>query len=646
MDASQDHHRSDSGRSSGSSRSTATTDSFFLPQHPHVLNRRFKELPIPPTITPSLDTSRPAKQHETNALPHGLNIALPNSSAASAALPPSSTLYRSKSSTSTTPTSPEEAEGSPYEQQLESDELTPLRPKAVRANSKEAAPADGLDDFWKSDYSYARPSPNGAESSLPPLMRANAPIPPSRSQSLDPLAVPLDQASDELHLPARNDFTESDGVDRLSGPGSKLVAANLRKLEGEVLHPVSSPPAPSLSTSNDAAKVATRPSLSPYQQPTASTSSSSSSAVGHRSTANKSTSSLSTSSAHGGDKTALATASKRSSTSSSSSFRMTLSRQAKSLRNSFLWSPTQADQPQPVGSERMSLGQSTRTLGDSIAPGSQGIYSGVLDAASSSTHTGSHSSRPSSRLDRRSTVASRATDGRSSEAPKRGSASSSTSHGSLSHPRWPSSRASPASERGCGQGLYSSSQPVSDAKRPTDYSKIEERPKSRLSSRLLLQGSSLSLKIPHLKNRKPLETSRSKIVADSAQSRPEQNPTFRDQKVASEANKAREAARSSAVPKPIDLPASQLLSSRPISGDPQLSPSFAETFAFLNSHIDTVDQRFTPGTTVVELPMDLAAADVATSSVSKAAHATLSSTAETPRKLLQKARRSFSTMPP
>ncbi len=637
LDASQDHHRSDSGRSTGSSRSTATTDSFFLPQHPHVLNRRFKELPIPPTISPSLDTSRPAKQHETNALTQGLNIAVPSSSPASAALPATSTLYRSKSSASTTPTSPEEAEGSPYEQQLESEELTPLQPKAVRAHSTEAAPADGLDDFWKSDYSYARPSPNGAESSLPPLMRANAPIPPSRSQSLDPLAVPLDQASDELHLPARHDFTDADGVDRLGSPGSKLVAANLRKLEGEALHPVSSPPAQSMSTSNDAAKVAARPRLSPYQQPTASTSSSSSSAVGHRSTANKSTSSLSTSSAHGGDKTALATASKRSSTSSSSSFRMTLSRQAKSLRNSFLWSPPSADQPQPVGSERMALGQSTRTPGDSLVPGSQGIYSGVIDAASSSTHTGSHPSRPSSRLDRRSTVASRATDVRSSEAPKRGSVSSSTSHAfpvapslakQSSIPRLQNAVTAKASSRPAN--------PVSDAKRPTDYSKIEERPKSRLSSRLLLQGSSLSLKIPHLKNRKPLETSKNKTVADSAQSKTQNNPTFRDEKVATDAVKAKAAAHISAVPVPMDLPASQLLSTTPISGDPQLSPSFAETFAFLNSHIYTVDQPFTPGTTVVELPSDAAGAEAATPSVSKAEDAALSLTAKTIEKVAAK----------
>ncbi|SPO23803.1 uncharacterized protein UTRI_03668_B [Ustilago trichophora] len=630
LDPSQDHHRSDSGRSTGSSRSTATTDSFFIPQHPHVLNRRLKDLPAPPSSSALADATTHAKAIDAPPSALGLNVSIHPSNASNSL--PASCLFRSKSSVSTTPTSPEEGAGSPLEPPAP-DEFRPLDDE----NPKHQTSAkQDLDDFWKSDYSYARPSTDLLEPSLPPLMRSNAPIPPSRSQSLDPFAAPLDEHKGTAKgedFPQNTLSSTEEG--QLTSSATPLVAANLRKLNSQHLHNDTKPAStarPSVSGSSpvlspasttqtptkgsDGSRLAV-PRVSPYQQPAASASSSSS-AIDHKPHLNKSSSSLSTSSAHeGGDKGALATASKRSSASSSSSFRMTLSRQAKTLRNSFMWTPPSTAQPASKSQECITASPALLSPESLSAPLSQDSSPGLSVSSPYSVSSELPSSRISPQTDGKRPV-----DNVESRQPTSHSPANASGNASAQKSKPPSLRSSHSSAG--ARSMHSGASGRPDAKldssisnphiqhspkQPTDYSKLEERPKSRLSSRLMMQNTHWSMKISSLKTKKANEATASKSV--TSQTTVEAGPGAAGRRSNSNASSSTTGTVSSAAPLPgkasdgvkssstvrsskrpgsLIIPPASLLTSDKASADAQISPSFAETFAFLNSHIDSPDQ--------------------------------------------------------
>ncbi|CBQ73276.1 conserved hypothetical protein [Sporisorium reilianum SRZ2] len=606
LDPSQDHHRSDSGRSTGSSRSTATTDSFFLPQHPHVLNRRFKDLPAPPSSSALADA---AKQPRTaDAPPLGLNIALGSSAAAAAASLPAAHLYRSQSSVSTTPTSPEEGSGSSLGEAAPAD-FPALDDDALeRKTNLKSDQVDPLDDFWQSDYSYARPSLDQARTSLPPLMRSNAPIPPSRSQSLDPFAAPLDMpsAADGAHMSSDDDHTLQKQTPTI-GPVTPLVAANLQKLNSQN---TSSPPAaptltsPVLSSLGGAPTPTKRsddgrlaaPRASSYK-PTLTSTSSDSSVLDHRSQPNKSSSSLSTSSAHENEKATLATASKRSSTSSSSSFRMTLSRQAKTLRNSFMWTPPINAQSQFKGQERVTAASSnpiSQASSPSLAspPTPSPPVETPLPAASASGVARAQHAKPAS----------------SDKTSKPNSLRSSRNSVDLQ------SKQSGTRSRRSDAKMDSAAPVPSTAhsfkpKPPTDYAKLEERPKFRLSSRLTLQNTNWSMKISNLKTKKPADATTSTSTAPTSTSEPNSRAPSRRSKSQASLSSAgtvapagtvragtRDTGKRASVVQVSERPGSITIGSTPLltsgrsSTEAQLSPSFAQTFAFLKSQIDSPSQ--------------------------------------------------------
>ncbi|SPO24400.1 uncharacterized protein UTRI_03668 [Ustilago trichophora] len=630
LDPSQDHHRSDSGRSTGSSRSTATTDSFFLPQHPHVLNRRLKELPAPPSSSALADAITHAKAIDAPPSALGLNVSIHPPNASNSL--PASHLFRSKSSVSTTPTSPEEGAGSPLEPPAP-DEFPLLDDEEPK---RQTSAKEDLDDFWKSDYSYARPSTDLLEPSLPPLMRSNAPIPPSRSQSLDPFAAPLDEqksAAKGQHFSQHVLSSTEEG--QLTSSATPLVAANLRKLNSQHLQsdtepatttrpsvssssPVRSPASTTLTPTkgSDGSRLAV-PRVSPYQQPAASASSSSS-AIDHKPHPNKSSSSLSACSAHeGGDKRALATASKRSSASSSSSFRMTLSRQAKTLRNSFLWTPPSTAQPASKSQECITASPALLSPESLSAPLSQGSSPGLSVSSPNSVSSELPSSRISPQIESKRPV-----DQAQSHQATRQSPANASSNVSAQKIKPPSLRSSHSSADARSMHSGASSRPYArldpsvskpliqhSPKQPTDYSKLEERPKSRLSSRLTMQNTHWSMKISSLKTKKANEATASKSVMPQTtveaglrasgrrlKSNASSSTAGTVSSAASLRGKAPDAVKSPSIvrsskrPDSLVIPPASVLTSDKSSADAQISPSFAETFAFLNSHIDSPDQ--------------------------------------------------------
>lgn len=602
LDPSQDHHRSDSGRSTGSSRSTATTDSFFLPQHPHILNRRFKDLPAPPPSSTLADALKQPRASE--APPLGLNIAV-GSSAASTSLP-ASQLYRSQSSVSTTPTSPEEGGGSPLGGPAPAD-FPPLDDEGLerKANAK-SDQVDTLDDFWQSDYSYARPLLGLARSSLPPLLRFNAPISPSRSQSLDPFATPLDvpTAADGAHKSSDDDHILQNQSPPV-GSVTPLVAANLQKLNSQntsspparptlsspVLSSLSGAPTPTRRSHDDRLAV---PRLSSYKPPLTSTSSDSS-AVDHRSQPNKSSSSLSTSSTHENEKTTLATASKRSSTSSNSSFRMTLARQAKTLRNSFMWTPPANAQSQFKGQDCVAAGSSRPIPQGSspslpLPPTPSSPDETPLPIASGSVAR-AQQAKPAT-----SDKMSKPTSSRSSQNSVDLHSKQSAMKSRRPEAKLDSTSPAPSTAR--------SSKP----KQPTDYAKLDERPRSRLSSRLTLQNTNWSMKISNLKTKKPGDATPSTSTAPTATLEPSSRAPRRRSKIQASLSSAgtiapggplantRDTGKRSSLIQVSERPGSPAIASTPFltsersSTEAQLSPSFAQTFAFLKSQIDSPSQ--------------------------------------------------------
>lgn len=639
LDPSQDHHRSDSGRSTGSSRSTATTDSFFVPQHPHALHRRLKDLPAPPSSSSMADATRQVKASDAPASALGLNVTIgPTNGSASL---PSNSLFRSKSSVSTTPTSPEEGDGSPLAPP-ESADFDLLDHDKPQAKSKAVAhPPDGLDDFWKSDYSYARPSTDLPELSLPPLMRSNAPIPPSRSQSLDPFSAPLSPHNDDENNFAGSSLSRHNLTlqEEAPLPGAStptpLVAANLRKLDSQHLNthtslltasqgsttnsnPALSPvsPAQTLTRRSDAHSRLAVPDAFPYPHSTASVSSSTS-AVDQRLQPNKSTSSLSTSSTHDPDKRPLAAASKRSSASSGSSFRMTLSRQAKTFRNSFMWNPPNAVQQHASNEEGTATHSSIRSPGSSSAPISQGS-SPILGVSSPSSATQDltslqHSPRMELQNDAPASIEPcRVPTNRqfAAKIPPPNAVSSVSSQKVTVTPQRSSQSAAEAvsasARHGCS-AVTRSSAPSSPKQPPTDYSKLDERPRSRLYSRLGLHNSHWSMKISGLKPKKANDIAPPKAATSTITNEPHSRAAARRSKSTAAMSASSTAAatavstggtsgglgssssvRVSKAPGSLVIPSSAVLTSGQKSADSQLSPSFAETFAFLNSHIDSV----------------------------------------------------------
>ncbi|UTT92144.1 hypothetical protein NDA17_005662 [Ustilago hordei] len=630
LDPNQDHHRSDSGRSTGSSRSTATTDSFFVPQHPHELHRRLKDLPAPPSSSSLADLSKQVEPSDAPTSALGLNVTI-EPTAGSAALPPHN-FFRSKSSVSTTPTSPEEADRSPLAPpELADFDLVDNDEPRAKAKSV-AGPRDGLDDFWKSDYSYARPSADLYELSLPPLMRSNAPIPPSRSQSLDPFSAPISPSDVGNRIAdsslSRHNLTLEEQVP-LPGSSTPLVAANLRKLDSQHLvidaspltasqesnvssNPAVSPvsPAQTLTTRGHGVNRLAVPSAFPYPQPTASASSSTS-AIDQKSQPNKSTSSLSTSSTHEADKAALTTASKRSSASSSSYFRMTLSRQAKTLRNSFMWTPSSAAQPLAMSQDRITSHLSLTSPGGSSTPLSHSS-SPRLGVTSPSLATQDLPPAPKPPQIEKQSIASASTEASRGHATKRSTASTSLSENVGTATSQKVKAGSPCATHSSANANVSSmsrfSASSSSKQPPTDYGKTEDRPRSRLSSRFGLHNSHWSMKISSLKPKKANDAMLDKAATPSLTTAPLPRASTRRSKsnaaistastVASTAiNTAGTRGETSYTPtvrtvkRPgsLVIPPSSVLTSGQKSADSQLSPSFAETFAFLNGQIDSAE---------------------------------------------------------
>ncbi|SNX83820.1 uncharacterized protein MEPE_02528 [Melanopsichium pennsylvanicum] len=603
LDPSQDHHRSDSGRSTGSSRSTATTDSFFLPQHPP--NRRLKDLPTTPSLSTLSDVARQPKLSEGTASALGLNV-----SVGMPAPLPQTSLSRSKSSVSTTPTSPGEGDGSPLGHAGPGD-YPPLDDDDPRRSHKLAFERnDGLDDFWKSDYSYGRPSADLLEPSLPPLMRSNAPIPPSRSQSLDPFAAPLD-AQDGITeaVPQESIISHEDA--RRTSSATPLVAANLHKLNSQHLAVETSPAATSKASATSLSPVLSPastlqtttspsgpsrlavPQVSPYKQPAASAHSSSS-ALDQKSQPNKSTSSLSTNSAHEADKISLATASKRSSGSSSSSFRMTLSRQAKSLRNSLMWNPPTTAQQGSTSQERITASPALLSPESFSTPLSQGSSPGLALSSPGFTYDELPPKRSSPHSRGMGAMATDQAKSRTELACQQQINLSAAASPYTKPPSLHSSRSS-ADARSVHSGSTASRPSVTQSpKQPTDYSKLEERPKSRLSSRLTMHNTSWSAKLSNFKAKKTGNiTPRSD--AHTLEARPRASGRRSKSNVSSSATSialpSNFASKTSSARRTVKKPTSLLIPSSPLetSTDAQISPSFAETFAFLNSHIDSLD---------------------------------------------------------
>lgn len=623
LDPSQDHHRSDSGRSTGSSRSTATTDSFFLPQHPHPFNRRLKDLPSLPPSSSFVDSPTPHRPHDApasaSASASALDLNLTIASSVAPALVPPARLFRSQSSISTTPTSPEDGSGSPLGGSVTADHA-PLDD----ANAKlQAQHADSLDDFWQADYSYARPSTEMRKTTLPPLLRSNAPIPPSRSQSLDPLAEPLDANS----VDSPSQHNQSSPV----GSAVPLLAANLQKLNSQndlrrnsvsVTGKLASPNPSSLSgvltptRCSDDARLAV-PCISPYQQPAIASASSSSSAVDHRPQPNKSSSSLSASSAHDHDRITLSTASKRSSASSSSSFRMTLSRQAKTLRNSFMWTPPTTDntiaakkEPSITSSLFLSPDSLSTPISQASSPTpavrSPQLQSSVLTSTQLSSHNQGilapqqhHCAFPpisSAKTSVPTTVAASTPSSFSSTdvLPKRTASKNANTDASLTF---------------SASANTDLPNPNPKPKKPaTDYGKTADRSRSRLSSRITLQNANWSMKISNMKTKNPTDASAftsttSHVGADASSRttnrRSKSQASLSSALTAASANTIHAEVRDTAERVPrlesSKAPASLLIDTTPVSTsessgvDPRLSPSFAATFAFLNSEIDSTD---------------------------------------------------------
>lgn len=650
LDPSQDHYRSDSGRSTGSSRSTATTDSFFLPQHPHAPNRRLKNLPAPPSNSTLTDGARPAQHVDSPSLAQGLNIVI--EPCAGSIPPPPSHLVRSKSSVSTTPTSPEEGDASPLEPPVPCKHHTSNGDEPNRVGALRLDSGKDLDDFWKSNYSYARPSADLKEHLLPPLMRSNAPIPPSRSQSLDPLAAPLDLQEDEptAYSFPRDYLLEVERGSQTTGSATPLVAANLDKLnlqhlgDNAVIATKSAAASSSpLASLDRAAQTPTKrsvghnrlavPCTSPYEQPTASASSSSS-AVDRRSHLNKSSSSLSTSSAHEGDKAALTTASKRSSISSSSSFRRTLSRQAKTLRNSFMKSPPLTGKFLSTSQEHVSTTPAASSPQTSPVPISHDPSPSLAGNVQQAKSIELSPPRRPLDIEGGCPVASGRTETRQKRSNKQGATSASLPESLVksgsSRSKMTSMRSEQKSDETASKRSGSinksdprfaipaskSNIPQSPPQPPTDYSKLEERPRSRLSSRLRLQNTNWSMKISKLKEKKPDEATASKPLAEcptleaasrAAVRRSKSTAGITAASSASGSKGAPDSANSSsmvhALTKPGVLvsPPSSLLTSDRTSADAQISPSFAETFAFLDSHIDR--PRLSPPPTTASIPL-------------------------------------------
>ncbi|KAJ9479352.1 DH domain-containing protein [Pseudozyma hubeiensis] len=603
LDPSQDHHRSDSGRSTGSSRSTATTDSFFLPQHPHAFSRRLKDLPPPPASSALADAP-------VSAL--GLNVSI--SPSAAPALVPTARLFRSQSSVSTTPTSPEEGSGSPLGGSPTAD-LAPL-------NHEKNIHTDGLDDFWQNDYSYAPLPTDQNPNSLPPLMRHDAPIPPSRSQSLDPLAEPLDThySVQDAHKASEDDLTLHQRSPTVGlGSATPLLAANLQKLNSQndlshsgtsaaskLASPVLSSPsgAPTPTRRSEDGHLAT-PSLFPLP---AGSANSSGSAIDRPSLPNKSSSSLSASSGPEHDRRPLASASKRSSTSSSSSFRMTLSRQAKSFRNSFIWTPPANADTLTSSQDRAKVSSGFLSPDNSSAPISQASSPSLAVSSPASASSELPSKQPSP-YSESPVVAEQQT-------PKPFPAIS------LSKSRVDTSRSSPSSadprslrhgSRTAGSGGSASTSaplpnitPSPKRKVATDYGKLEERPRSRLSSRLTLQNANWSLKISNLTTKRPSDAVdlAASHVAAAAGSRSANKHSKSLTSVSTaptaacvdtsgadvrDSEKRTSLGGSSKALPPLSTDPAPLMVRGDSSVDARLSPSFAETFAFLNNQIDSLD---------------------------------------------------------
>ncbi|KAN0064802.1 hypothetical protein ACQY0O_001859 [Thecaphora frezii] len=177
-DGLMDHHRSDSGRSTGSSRSNTTSESLFLTNF-HKTHRG------------GHDKNQSSAQSSAK-FRGALGDLDPRATAAlEAACLSQGILTRSESWTSTTPTSPEDEEAPRY---LGADAFEAGRAKSTRHADVSLPSEEDFGSFWKSsDYSYGRGSRRSNEISLPPLMLSDAPIPPSRSQSLDPRAAPLEE---------------------------------------------------------------------------------------------------------------------------------------------------------------------------------------------------------------------------------------------------------------------------------------------------------------------------------------------------------------------------------------------------------------------------------------------------------------------
>ncbi|PWN54438.1 hypothetical protein IE53DRAFT_69752 [Violaceomyces palustris] len=190
-----DHHRSDSARSSVSSTSYLTTDS-----SPSATDSLFHE-----SSPPHRATGRPRKfgaasaTSDERAVDSSLGVDRSPSSTEALSLVgslskidvvraiSSGSLARSQSWASTTPTSPDEdpcrrEDGKSATFGGAQDDIPPSA--ADGAPTSLDGDQGGILGSWKADYSYAESTSNDSEKCLPPLMLSNLPIPPSRSGSL------------------------------------------------------------------------------------------------------------------------------------------------------------------------------------------------------------------------------------------------------------------------------------------------------------------------------------------------------------------------------------------------------------------------------------------------------------------------------
>ncbi|EPQ30452.1 uncharacterized protein PFL1_01978 [Pseudozyma flocculosa PF-1] len=632
-DAALVHHRSDSGRSTGSSRSNTTGESLFLSN----ASRSYRS---------GKSGARPSSSQGCSQASHSGSLARRTSITIESSSLSQGHLARRESWASTTPTSPEDEEG-PHYGGSDSADREEAHAEAKRALARLS---DGFGTFWdSSDYSYGDRRGSGRSNtdvSLPPLILAGAPIPPSRSESLDPLAVPLEQDAGSSLLTILDAYAHSwstgtsphghsssalsdaaigsgDGGAPSSEVQAELLTHSASDRAGwtaEGTAPISSPEsrrqsAQGLPPSASAPLSTLRPALlAPDRQSTATLHDPSIEARSER--GNASTSSLSGPSAPASPKAQhsfnVPPASKAGTSQTSKSLRSAFSRSARSFRNSLMWT-AQPDQGLGVytafGASSHSLSPSTIS---SLAPSPQ-LGPGHLPTPSTKSLTPCSPTRSDFSLSVRSSREDSISEAMSMQRDQKHASGHSPSYSTHTHV--PAMTGADARAEALDLGRSASGVNLAEAATSTEDQGIRHvRSKSRFSSRFSFHDQPWTRTLNQMTGKKAPDAAKPARKAGTVRA-----PKARDETLGAERGpeapgmqrgrsqsvgqlqqmftaRTAETKPSDSPPAPdgqprglgdaglaLTVPASPVLFGQPPSPDPQISPSFAATFSFLNS---------------------------------------------------------------